>query len=164
MNQTKVIAFQIDTGATCNVLPFKEYQHVTGDFRGQNLQTTKNVLVMHNKPRVIPKGSTKVQLDRGGCGYCIQFLVVKNCEIPLFSLETSKQLELVKTIDSKSLLNSQVLSDRRQVNVCMSNDPIGKEQIICKYRDVFDGIGCLPGDYNIKIRAQLKILTERDIG
>ena len=85
-NQEKDVAFQIDTGATCNVLPFDEYQHVTGDFDRQNLQATNNVLIMHNKSRVFPRGSTKVQLDRGGHGYQVQILVVENCGTPLLSL------------------------------------------------------------------------------
>ena len=109
VNKKKYIAFQIDTGATCNVLPYDEYQQVTKDFGGQNLQTTNNVLIMHNKSRVFSRGSTTVQLDRGGHGYRVQFLVVENCEIPLLSLVTSKQLGLVKIMDSDRLTANQNL-------------------------------------------------------
>ena len=77
INQKKDIALQIDTGATCNALPFNEYQGITRDFDGQNLQTTNNVLIMDNKSRLFPRGSTVVQLDRGGHGYRVQFLVVE---------------------------------------------------------------------------------------
>ena len=34
---TKTVAWQVDTGATCNVLPFKEYVRVTGDQNGEHL-------------------------------------------------------------------------------------------------------------------------------
>ena len=39
------IAFQIDTGASCNVLPFHDYMHVTGDKEERRLGRTNVVLV-----------------------------------------------------------------------------------------------------------------------
>ena len=52
VNKNKDIAFQIDTGATCNVMPLKVYEQITGDYKGQQLNAMKSVLVMHNKARV----------------------------------------------------------------------------------------------------------------
>ena len=106
---------------------------------------------MHNKSRVFPQGSTTMQLDRGGHGYRVQFLVVENCEIPLLSLVTSKQLGLVKIIDSDSTPKPQVASHLRQVRIGRSNKPMEKDQILREYGDVFEGIGCLPGEYNIEV-------------
>ena len=125
VNKKKDIAFQIDTGSTCNVLPYDEYQQVTKDFDRQNLQTTNNVLIMHNKSRVFPRGSTTVQLD--------------------------KQLGLVKIMDSDSKPKPQVSSHLRQVRIDRSNKPMEKDQILREYGDVFEGIGCLPGEYNIEV-------------
>ena len=39
----------------------------------------------------------------------------------------------------------------RQVNVTPNNKPMGKEKILHEYRDVFEGLGCLPGEYNITV-------------
>ena len=36
-DSTKTVAWQVDTGATCNVLPFKEYVRVTGDQNEEHL-------------------------------------------------------------------------------------------------------------------------------
>ena len=69
VNQNKDVAFQIDTGATCNVMPSKVYEEITRDNEGRNLQATNSFLAMHNNSRVFPRGSTSMQLDRGGHGY-----------------------------------------------------------------------------------------------
>ena len=42
------IQFQIDTGVSCNVIPFKDYGRATGDKGGQKLDKTNTILVMHN--------------------------------------------------------------------------------------------------------------------
>ena len=43
VNQTKDVSFQIDTGATCNVMPFSVYKQITRDFEGRQLKSTKSV-------------------------------------------------------------------------------------------------------------------------
>jgi hypothetical protein len=148
VNQNKDVAFQIDTGATCNVMPLKVYEEITRDNEGRKLQATKSVLVMHNKSRVFPRGSTSMQLDRGGHGYRVRFLIVENCEVPLLSLVTSEQLGLVKIIDSDSASSINVAWI---VEKNMPDKPMGKEQILCEYSDDFDGLGCLPGEYHVEI-------------
>jgi hypothetical protein len=148
VNQNKDVAFQIDTGATCNVMPLKVYEEITRDNEGRKLQATKSVLVMHNKSRIFPRGSTSMQLDRGGHGYRVRFLIVENCEVPLLSLVTSEQLGLVKIIDSDSASSINVAWI---VEKNMPDKPMGKEQILCEYSDDFDGLGCLPGEYHVEI-------------
>ena len=46
------IQFQLDTGASCNVLSFQDYVRATGDLHEEELSETRTVLVMHNKIRV----------------------------------------------------------------------------------------------------------------
>lgn len=48
------IQFQIDTGASCNVIPFTDYIRATGDKSGQKLSRTNTILVMHNSTQVRP--------------------------------------------------------------------------------------------------------------
>ena len=151
VNQTKDVSFQIDTGATCNVMPFSMYKHVTRDFEGRQLESTKSVLMMHNKSRVFPRGTVSLQLDRNGHGYKVKFLIVDNCEVPLLGLVTSEQLSLVKIIDCDATTSTDTPCEVRQVNVTPNNKPMGKEKILHEYRDVFEGLGCLPGEYNITV-------------
>ena len=39
----------------------------------------------------------------------------------------------------------------RQVEITPDNKPIETEKILDEYRDVFNGLGCLPGEYNIEV-------------
>ena len=93
-----------------------------------------------------------MQLDCGGHGYQVQFLIVENCETPLLSLVTSEQLGLVKIIDSDSAPSTNATREVCQVEMDThaSEEPMGKEQILREYSDVFKGLGCLPGEYHIK--------------
>ena len=90
-------------------------------------------------------------MERNGHGYKVQFLIVDNCEVPLLSLVTSEQLGLVKIIDIDLAASTDAPRDVRQVNVIPNNKPMAKEKILREYRDVFDCLGCLPGEYNIEV-------------
>ena len=151
VNQTKDVSFQIDTGATCNVMPFSVYKHVTRDSEGRQLKSTKSVLMMHNKARVFPRGTVSLQVDRNGHGYRVKFLIVDHSEVPLLSLVTSEELSLVKIIDGNATTSTDTPREVRQVNVTPDNKPMEKEKILHEYRDVFEGLGCLPGEYNITV-------------
>ena len=105
--------------------------------------------MMHNKSRVFPRGTVSLQLDRNGHGYRVKFLIVDNCEVPLLSLVTSEQLSLVKIMDSDATTGTDTPREVRQVNVTPNNKPMEKEEVLHEYRDVFEGLGCLPGEYNI---------------
>ena len=64
---------------------------------------------------------------------------------------TSEQLRLVKIIDSDVATRADATRDVRQVDVTPSNKPMEKEEILYEYSDVFDGLGCLPREYNIEV-------------
>ena len=48
------VNFQIDSGATANVLPESEYVRVTDDSKLFHLQHTQTKLIMYNKTEVLP--------------------------------------------------------------------------------------------------------------
>ena len=100
----------------------------------------RSVLMMHNKPRVFPRGTVSLQLDRNGHGYRVKFLIVDKCEVPLLSLVTSEQLSLVKIMDSDATTGTDTPREVRQVNVTPNNKPMEKEKILHEYRDVFEGL------------------------
>ena len=132
-------------------MPFSVYKHITRDFEGRQLNSTKSVLMMHNNTRLFPRGTVSLQLDRNGHGYRVKFLIVDNCEVSLLSLVTSEHLSLVKIMDSDGKTGTDTPREVRQVNVTPNNKPMEKEKILHEYRDVFEGLGCLPGEYNITV-------------
>ena len=56
VNQHHNITFEIDTGASCNILPFTEYVKATGDDRGCEIKKTATRLTMHNDTSERPMG------------------------------------------------------------------------------------------------------------
>ena len=72
-------------------------------------------------------------------------------KVPLLSLVTSEQLRLVKIIYSDATTSTDTPREVRQVNVTPNNKPMEKEKILHEYRDVFEGLGCLPGEYYITV-------------
>ena len=115
---------------------FGVYKHITRDFEGRQLKSTKSVLMIHNKSRVFPRGIVSLQLERNSHGYGVQFLIVDNCEVPLLSLVTNEKLGLVKIIDSDVATRADAPRDMRQVDVTPNNKPMEKEEILYEYRDV----------------------------
>lgn len=57
------IQFPIDTGASCNVIPFKDCVRAAGDKEGQKLDKTHTILVFHNNTHVKSKGATRNTLN-----------------------------------------------------------------------------------------------------
>lgn len=68
-----------------------------------------------------------------------------------YHLLTSKQL-LVKI--SYSTPSSPVASHLRLVNIGLSDKSIEKDKILREHRDVFEGIGGLPEEYNCEVYLQ----------
>ena len=62
-----------------------------------------------------------------------------------------EQLGLVKIIDIDVATSTDAPRDARQVDVIPNKEPMAKEKILREYRDVFDGLDCLPGEYNIEV-------------
>ena len=56
VNRQHQVTFEIDTGASCNILPFSDYVKATGDRDGHNLKKTTTHLTMHNNSSEYPMG------------------------------------------------------------------------------------------------------------
>ena len=66
VNQKHDVVFEVDTGASCNVLPFLDYVMVTGDLLGRQMQATRAHLTMHNDTREAPIGKVILLAERNG--------------------------------------------------------------------------------------------------
>ena len=49
LNQKHKVVFELDTEASCNILPLAEYVKATVDTSGQHIQETRTYLTMHNR-------------------------------------------------------------------------------------------------------------------
>ena len=126
-NSRKNIQFQLDTGASCNILNYSDYCDL-------------------GKPALDGKKLTLRQFDGsvtralGGCTVkvadkALHFLVHKTRNHSLLSMEASLELGLISLKEE-------------WVNL-VSDGHI--DNILGSYEDVFEGVGCLPGEYQIEI-------------
>ena len=60
-NSSKTINWQVDPGATCNVLPFKDYVRVTVDQHEENLDANFIRINAYGGARIRVAGSTDLQ-------------------------------------------------------------------------------------------------------
>ena len=125
---TQDIVFQVDTGATVNILPER---FINSD----NLEKTDKTLKMWNGAELVPLGTTRVKLHnpKNGKKYSVEFIVVKDNYIPLIGLRAAEQMKLI-TVNS--------------VNV----ERVAAISVIDKYSDIFDGkLGTLEGEVHFKV-------------
>ena len=145
------IKFQIDTGASCNVLSFKDYARTTGDRKGQELLKTNTILVMHNNAHVRPKGTSWITVQQNGHTFRVHCYIVNGNGTPLLSLKSSQQLGLIKIVDSDTV--NVVAEQTSSSNVL--NDPVLRQ-----YKDLFQGLGCLEEEYTIKLKPDAKPVVQ----
>ncbi|KAI8493812.1 hypothetical protein Bbelb_281590 [Branchiostoma belcheri] len=131
MSEGKTLRCQIDTGATCNVISeadFKKY--------GQRTTPSRARLKLYDGSILKPIGQGVLKTIHRGKVIDLEFQIVKTRQSPLLSAETCTMLGLI------------TLNTVNQVSTT--------EQIVEKYADVFEGLGCLPGEYHIEIDKDVK--------
>ena len=66
VNERHKVVFEIDTGASCNILPFSDYIRATGDKQCIQISPTRTTLTMHNNSKAVPMGKVMLYVERGG--------------------------------------------------------------------------------------------------
>ena len=95
------VAFLMDPGAECNILPLGVYKVVTGDQHVNLLNARgKSVLVLANGDEQPIEGKAKVYVSRNGRTHTIEVNVVKGsgCE-PILSKQTMLEMNVIKILD-----------------------------------------------------------------
>ncbi|XP_034015876.1 uncharacterized protein LOC117501153 [Thalassophryne amazonica] len=143
----KTVKFQIDSGATCNIIPIDLIDPNT------KLEDTKTVLVMYNKSKLKPLGKCKLKLrnPRNQKLYRLEFqLVGEGATGPLLGKRASEDMQLIKVQYENMAVDSIVTT---------SPDTRGQwimDQIKAEYADVFNGDGCVEGEYRLEIKSSVK--------
>lgn len=144
----KLVRFQIDCGATCNVIPINLLNPDT------KLGSTKKVLVMYNKSKLHPLGKCKVKVrnPRNHKLYQLEFVVVEeDCKLPLLGRKASEAMKLIKVEYENILAIDSIVMDETT-----PEKELTMEQIKREYGDVFTGEGCLDGEYRIEIDKRVE--------
>ena len=132
--------FQVDTGATCNVIPSGELH---GTKYEKRLASTTQVLKMYNSSPLKPVGKCRIQLTnpQNGRKYKVDFVVVKDtdADVNLLRSRAVQQMNLIQ-VNHENMIPQAVTTE---VHVVQTPNELGlpKEEILNKYTDVFQGLG-----------------------
>ncbi|XP_045036658.1 uncharacterized protein K02A2.6 [Daphnia magna] len=128
------IRFKLDSGATCNVLPYELYASVCPN--GAPLEPGPRVRnYSANGGYLNVLGVYKGQVVRRGIAYVLRFVVVNEPGQPaILGLPACKLMKLIKRVHSVTVSPPQL------------QPPIVKE-----FADVFNGIGKLPIEHEIRL-------------
>ena len=140
------IPFQLDTGATVNILPEESFKEVYGEGSLSLLDNADVTLVMYNRTEEKPIGKKRVQVvnPRNGRKYSVEFVVVKGKGKPLLGLRASEQMQLFSVVRQNiMIIHSEELSQRKTL--------LTAETILKEHADVFRGEGELEGDLHLEI-------------
>ena len=135
------VRFQVDTGSECDLLPLKVYKSITGDYTVECLRKCKKSIVSYTGERKQIAGKISLPVWHKNRKKTLTFNVVNGDYQPILSLNTSVMLGLV------TLADCDVLS----LTTSAQNNAILEE-----YKDVFEGLGELPGEYKIITDERVK--------
>lgn len=149
------VTFQIDSGATCNILP----SSVMKKLGKHNIKQTSQVLSMYNGSTSKPNGKCKLKLvnPENGKKYRAEFVIVDNdIAIPLLGSKAVQQMGLIevrheniaKPLGVNAITNA---NDGKNVKVVKEGQITNVENLYQEYNDVFEGIGQLEGEYKLQL-------------
>lgn len=149
------VTFQIDSGATCNILP----SSVMKKLGKHNIKQTSQVLSMYNGSTSKPNGKCKLKLvnPKNGKKYRAEFVIVDNdIAIPLLGSKAVQQMGLIevrheniaKPLGVNAITNA---NDGKNVKVVKEGQITNVENLYQEYNDVFEGIGQLEGEYKLQL-------------
>ena len=140
----KPVKFQVDSGASCNVIPV----HLLDE--SYKLKKTSQVLTMYNQAKVNPMGTCFVKMTnpKDGVKYKVPFVVLEGNHTPLLGSKTAQQMRLIK-INYENILRVQ------------SSTPLSMKELSTEYNDVFTGTGLLSGSYHLVVDDSIQPVVHR---
>ena len=148
------IRFQIDTGATCNVIRKQDIPHRRLNY----LQQTTQTLTQYSGAEIRPLGKCilRVKNQKNAQTYDVQFVVVDNAATTsILGAQTSQVMSLIK-VDYDNIQMIQE-TEQSQGRVTWRQTMLTKEVITKKYAEVFEGeLGTLPGVTHLDIDPMIQ--------
>ena len=133
------IQCQIDTGATCNVMSFDTLCDVK-QTKKPHMKKSSARLKLYDDSVINVKGECDLTCHYKGVQRNLNFKIVDSSQPPLLSQQTCTKMGLI-SVHVDSAVNS------------MQHDtvPLTEGDIVSEFSDVFQGLGCLAGEYHIDI-------------
>ncbi|EDO28761.1 predicted protein [Nematostella vectensis] len=130
------VKFQLDCGATVNILPIDKYVQIFNDPSHARLKKTNKTLQMFNKTELKPIGTVKIESVNPKNEDAI-LLVVNQGHRPILGAQAIQQFQLM-TINSDNILS---------VNEFQST----QQDIVSEFGDVSEGDGVLQEKLHLEV-------------
>ena len=134
------LRFQLDSGATSNLLPAKYLED------GNKLTPTRKWLTMYNNTITKPLGTCTMEVlnPKNGKSYCVEFVVVDSDRaVSILGNQTMQQMDLVR------------VQRHNVMSVNTSQACLTAEQLLKDYPDVLEGTGKLEGQYKLEVEEDV---------
>ena len=139
------VTVQLDSGATCSAMSMGNLQDILQSGKVK-LDPPNGRVKLYDGRVVTPLGQYTFDVKIGGGTLnSITFDILENAPWPI--------------IDGNTCIKNGWLSMNveKAVNaVEAENEPLSKSKILNDYKEVFTGLGCLPGEYHIEIDPSVK--------
>ena len=155
LNGSASVTFQIDTGSSANILPLQDYIRATKDYSKANIVPKDITLVMHDRSKRKALGSARLEVAHKGSKHELNFVIVDQEVTPLLGLKSSQGMGLVKIMvpGVDTPVNNVVAAPKIESAV---SENVTKDPVLSPFADVFQGIGCLPGEYSIELNKDVQ--------
>ena len=120
---------QLDTGATCNVLSYRDLSIIKQE-GNPPMESSKTKLKLFDGSLMKPLGEVNLRVIHGGQAQVFKFQVVGGTNKPLLSADTCQKLGLLKLGAQAEVLTL----DAKQA-------PLTPQSVLRDYQDVFKGLG-----------------------
>lgn len=140
--QGKTVKMQIDSGASCNVLPKKYLPE------GTEVQKTNKLLTAYNKEQIEALGTARVSMrnPKTRKKYNAEFVIVSDNYTPLIGARAAQQMGFLVVQHH----NIQLVSNN-EVFATSQSSPLTKDQVLTKFTDIFSGLGKMEGKLHLEV-------------
>ena len=154
LNHLASVTFQIDTGSSANIMPLQDYIRATNDYSKVNIVPKEITLVMHDHSKRKALGSARLKVGHNGNKHELNFVIVDQEVTPLLGLKSSQGMGLVKNcVPGVSTPVNNIVAVPKIESVV--SEDVTKDSVLSSFADVFQGIGCLAGEYNIQLNKDV---------
>ena len=136
-DEYKNIKLQLDTGATCSTMSYKDYKSITNEAPDPSMKVFK----LYDNTTIKSMGHTRMKCKTNSKRIYIHFEIIKENDTSLLSGSAAEALGLIKFDEN--------IFQLKAINLT-------KEQVIKEYKDVFTGLGKMPGFYHIEMDNNTK--------
>ena len=131
-----VVDCQLDTGATCNVMTFADLCTIQ-QTEHPTMQPSTSKLKFYDDSTLRVLGERTLHCQYKCISHVLNFKIIQGTQKPLLSGTTCEKLGLI-TINAVNTIAEK------------------EDHIITQFSDVFQGLGCLAGDYHIELDPSVK--------